>query len=135
MTQLCYSHTVYYFQEKMRVFIVLLINMDFTIGLFPEYEVKRLRKFFSVCEIVYQRFFSVNEMSFPWNVLSMKCLVYEMSFLSNVLSMKCPSYEMSFSMKCFVYEMSFLWNVLSMKYPFYRMPFLCNVLNMKCLFY
>jgi len=50
-------------------------------------------------------------MSYLWNVLSMKCLIYEMSFLWNVLSMKCP-----------IYDMDNLWNVLSM-----------ILLSMKCL--
>ena len=51
---------------------------------------------------------------------SMKCLIFEMSYLWNVLSMKypsmkcpymkCPLYWMSY-IKCPVYEMSYRWNV------------------------
>ena len=59
------------------------------------------------------------EMSYLWNVLSIKCPIYEMSY-----SMKCPGNALSsydISMKCPEYQISMkcpiLWNVLSMKFP------------------
>ena len=78
------------------------------------------------------KIFSAYEMSYQWNVLSMKCPIYEMSYLYKVLSLKCPIYEMSYlrnvlSMKCPIYIMSYHWNVLSMKCPIYEMSYLWNV--------
>ena len=67
------------------------------------------------------KIFSAYEMSYQWNVLSMKCPIYEMSYLYKVLSLKCP-----------IYEMSYLYNVLSLKCPIYEMSYLRNVLSMKC---
>ena len=61
------------------------------------------------------KIFSVYEMSYLWNVLSMKFPIYEMSvYEMSVYEMSV--YEMSF------YEMSYLWNVL-----FYEMSYLSNV--------
>ena len=77
----------------------------------------------------------VYEMSYLFNVLSLKCPmsvkcpIYEMSYLYNVLFMKCPVCEMSYDP---IYEMPCLWNVLSVKCPIYEMSCLWNVLSVKC---
>ena len=91
-------------------------------------------------------------MSYLWNFLSMKCLIYEISIyemsIYEMSSMKCPYmkcplywmslfeifsllnvlYEMSYLLNV-LYEMSYLWNVLSMKYPSMKCPY------MKCPLY
>ena len=90
---------------------------------------------------------SCNAISHLGNVMSvkcpsMKCCVYEMSFLWNIESMKCtlkcPFFDIScpcniMPMKCPVFEISCLWNILSIKYPVYEMSYLWDNLSVKCL--
>ena len=82
------------------------------------------------------KMFSVDEMSYLWNVQSMKNVLSRW----NVLSMKGSIYEMSFyekcsqSMKCIIYERFYLWNVPSMKNVLSRWNVLSmNSLSPKCL--
>ena len=50
------------------------------------------------------KIYPVYEMSYLWNVLSMKCPIYEMSYLWNVLFMKCSINDFVIY-KMFIFEM------------------------------
>ena len=108
--------------------IICIIYYDWIITLRSRIQTNQADQHYTTMDNINLKFF---QMSYVWNVLSMKWLMCEMFFflmfyLWNVLCMKCPIYEMSFlwnvlSMKCSIYEMSYLWNF-----------FLWNVLSIKC---
>ena len=75
------------------------------------------------------------EMSYPMKCPGNALSFYDISFLWNVLSMKYPIYEMFYLWNVLFYEVSCLWNFLSMKCPGNALSFHYMSYPMKCPIY